>query len=83
VFKDRFLRASNHSFPSRVKFLIKTVIGGEEGKGLPETRVLELPDPRVIRLVVPVSFLRLSFRRKRAIFLTGFFCGTCGLHWDH
>jgi len=52
VFKERFLRASNHLFPSRVKFLIKKVIGGKEAKGLPETRVLELPDPRVVTLVI-------------------------------
>jgi len=53
MFKDKFLRASNHSFPSRVKFLIKTIIGGEKGKELPKTKFLELPEPRVVRIVIP------------------------------
>jgi hypothetical protein len=44
VFKDRFLRACNHSFPSRVKFLIKIVIGGKRVKGYPKPESLSFPN---------------------------------------
>ena len=51
LFIDRFFRSSNHSLPSSVKFLIKTVIG-EESRGLPETRDLELSVSIVVMLVL-------------------------------
>jgi hypothetical protein len=56
LFRDNIFRASNHSVPSKVNFLIKTVMGGEEGRGLPNTHDLELSGSKVEVLVVNVSW---------------------------
>jgi hypothetical protein len=73
LFIDMFFRASNHSLPSNVKFLIKTVIGGEERRGLSETRVLELPVSRVVRLVFSIpSFTNLSVDGEKSFYSLSF-----------
>lgn len=48
--RDNFLRAYNHSLPSKDKFLDKKVIGGERGKGLPEAKFLDFSISELIML---------------------------------
>jgi hypothetical protein len=41
LFKVKFFRASNQLVPSKDRLFIKTVMGGEGGREIPEVRVFE------------------------------------------